>query len=204
MRNTAWFPSISRPKNGVHGLKSDRQGQRLLMYLVAQSCPSLCNSTDCSPPGSSFHGNSPGSYPQRVNGTEKRGKGETPNPRADKKRPRSSMPDPPNPTHEATEPPDLGRGQVSPQCPAQPAAQATMEAEDPVEAGNTLWGPESRNGAAGAWAATLRRAANKRSGRGSESIRETLTASDSEPLPSEARDTRRPGLQQGGCEGTWP
>ena len=119
-RKTAWFPSISRLKNRVHGLKSDRQGQRLLMYLVAQSCPSLCNSMDCSPPGSSFHGNSPGNYPQRVNST-KRGKGETPNPRADKQRPWSSMPDPPNPTHEATQPPGLGRDQTSPQCPAWPA-----------------------------------------------------------------------------------
>ena len=27
--------------------------------LVAQSCPTLCNPIDCSPPGSSVHGNSP-------------------------------------------------------------------------------------------------------------------------------------------------
>ena len=27
---------------------------------VAQSCPTLCNTMDCSPPGSSVHGNSPG------------------------------------------------------------------------------------------------------------------------------------------------
>ena len=143
-----------------------------------------------------------GNYPQRVNGTEKRGQGETPNPRADKKRPWSSVPDPPNPTHETTEPPDLGRGQVSPQCPARPAAQATMEAEDPMEAGNALWGPESTNGAAGAWAATLRRAANKRSGRGSESIRETLTASDrrAPPIGSTGHKAARPsaGRTQGG------
>lgn len=56
----------------------------------------------------------------------------------------------------------------------------TMGSGDPTEAGNTLWGPESTDGAAGAWAATLRRAADKRSGRGSES--ETLTASDG-PAP---------------------
>ena len=28
--------------------------------LVAQSCPTLCNPLDCSPPGSSVHGDSPG------------------------------------------------------------------------------------------------------------------------------------------------
>ena len=28
--------------------------------LVAQSCPTVCNPTDCSPPGSSVHGDSPG------------------------------------------------------------------------------------------------------------------------------------------------
>ena len=29
------------------------------MFLVAQLCPTLCNPTDCSPPGSSVHGDSP-------------------------------------------------------------------------------------------------------------------------------------------------
>ena len=29
------------------------------MYLVAQSCPTLCDPMDCSPPGSSVHGDSP-------------------------------------------------------------------------------------------------------------------------------------------------
>ena len=28
--------------------------------LVAQSCPTLCDPVDCSPPGSSVHGDSPG------------------------------------------------------------------------------------------------------------------------------------------------
>ena len=28
--------------------------------LVAQSCPTVCNPVDCSPPGSSVHGDSPG------------------------------------------------------------------------------------------------------------------------------------------------
>ena len=30
------------------------------MCSVAQSCPTLCDTTDCPPPGSSFHGDSPG------------------------------------------------------------------------------------------------------------------------------------------------
>ena len=30
--------------------------------LVAQSCPTLCDHMDCSPPGSSVHGDSPGEY----------------------------------------------------------------------------------------------------------------------------------------------
>ena len=30
------------------------------MCLVAQSCPTLCDPMDCSPPGSSIHGDSPG------------------------------------------------------------------------------------------------------------------------------------------------
>ena len=31
-----------------------------VLCLVSQSCPTLCNPTDCSPPGSSVHGDSPG------------------------------------------------------------------------------------------------------------------------------------------------
>ena len=31
-----------------------------LVVLVAQSCPTLCNPMNCSPPGSSVHGDSPG------------------------------------------------------------------------------------------------------------------------------------------------
>ena len=30
------------------------------IYIVAQSCLTLCDPTDCSPPGSSVHGDSPG------------------------------------------------------------------------------------------------------------------------------------------------
>ena len=31
-----------------------------VLCLVAQSCPTLCDTMDCSPPGSSVHGDSPG------------------------------------------------------------------------------------------------------------------------------------------------
>ena len=31
-----------------------------VLCLATQSCPALCNPMDCSPPGSSVHGNSPG------------------------------------------------------------------------------------------------------------------------------------------------
>ena len=31
-----------------------------VLYLVTQSCPTICNPMDCSPPGSSIHGDSPG------------------------------------------------------------------------------------------------------------------------------------------------
>ena len=31
-----------------------------ILCLVAQSCPNFCNPMDCSPPGSSVHGDSPG------------------------------------------------------------------------------------------------------------------------------------------------
>ena len=31
-----------------------------VVHLVTQSCPTLCDAMDCSPPGSSAHGDSPG------------------------------------------------------------------------------------------------------------------------------------------------
>ena len=34
--------------------------QITMLCLVAQSCPTLCDPMDCSPPGSSVHGDSPG------------------------------------------------------------------------------------------------------------------------------------------------
>ena len=44
-------------------MKNDRIlfiGLCAVLYLVAQSCPALCNPRDCSPPGSSVHGDSAG------------------------------------------------------------------------------------------------------------------------------------------------
>ena len=34
--------------------------QHCMLCVVAQSCPAFCDPVDCSPPGSSVHGNSPG------------------------------------------------------------------------------------------------------------------------------------------------
>ena len=36
--------------------KSTGVGCHFLLQLVTQLCPTLCNPTDCSPPGSSVHG----------------------------------------------------------------------------------------------------------------------------------------------------
>ena len=33
---------------------------RIVLRLVTQTCPTLCDPVDCSPPGSSVHGDSPG------------------------------------------------------------------------------------------------------------------------------------------------
>ena len=35
-------------------------GTKFVLCLVAQSCPTLCDAMDCSPPGSYVHGDSPG------------------------------------------------------------------------------------------------------------------------------------------------
>ena len=38
--------------------KSEREKKNHLLYLVAQLCPTLCDTMDCSPPVSSVHGDS--------------------------------------------------------------------------------------------------------------------------------------------------
>ena len=51
-----------KKKNNLYlkklGLQKGQKGQGLIMMLVlaTQSCPTLCNPMDCSPPGSSVHG----------------------------------------------------------------------------------------------------------------------------------------------------
>ena len=47
------------PSSLAWGSKQE-QGQRITVSLVTQSCPTLCDPTDCRLPGSSVHGDSPG------------------------------------------------------------------------------------------------------------------------------------------------
>ena len=54
MFSSRW-PSWSRDQTHI-----SCWGEVVLLCLVAQSCPTLCNPTDCSPPGSSVHGDSLG------------------------------------------------------------------------------------------------------------------------------------------------
>ena len=43
-----------------HKIKNPEKGPQQKMCLVTQSCLTLCDPLDCSPPGSSVHGDSPG------------------------------------------------------------------------------------------------------------------------------------------------
>ena len=55
LAEASWCLSTSElSRVGIHGLLT---GMRVLLL---QSCPTLCNLMDCSPPGSSVHGDSPG------------------------------------------------------------------------------------------------------------------------------------------------
>ena len=51
--------SMPVPSSLAWGSKQE-QGQRITVSLVTQLCLTLCDPTDCSPPGSSVHGDSPG------------------------------------------------------------------------------------------------------------------------------------------------
>ena len=55
---------INRPvqctENGISSLWCPSQWCMCWWCLVAQSCPTLCDPIDCSPPSSSVHGDSPG------------------------------------------------------------------------------------------------------------------------------------------------
>ena len=46
--------------SGFHMAISSPLPQSTVLCLVAQSCATLCDAMDCSPPGSSVHGDSPG------------------------------------------------------------------------------------------------------------------------------------------------
>ena len=47
----------SEPQNHLPSLKDNSHAKLSMWYVRAQSCPTLCNSMDCSLPGSSVHGN---------------------------------------------------------------------------------------------------------------------------------------------------
>ena len=51
---------IELPFLSVSKLDHCSKGHGAVLRLVAQSCPTLCDSIDCSPPGSSVHADSPG------------------------------------------------------------------------------------------------------------------------------------------------
>ena len=72
--------------------------QILSVCLVAQSCPTLCNPMDCSLPGSSVHGHSPGKNP----GVSCSPPGDVPNPGIKPRTPTLQVDSLPS------EPPDLG------------------------------------------------------------------------------------------------
>ena len=44
------------PRSGTVGLYGNSEKKAKVKVLVTQLCPTLCDPTDCSPPGSSVHG----------------------------------------------------------------------------------------------------------------------------------------------------
>ena len=66
IRVDSWFPWTRRRGNGellINGMKfqlSKINKLCVVLCLVTQSCLTLCNPVDCSPPGPSVHGDSPG------------------------------------------------------------------------------------------------------------------------------------------------
>ena len=66
MQNSGRKVTSNRKQNPIHSFKNKSKRVKLKIHscavpcLVAQSCLTLCNPMDCSPPGSSFHGDSPG------------------------------------------------------------------------------------------------------------------------------------------------
>ena len=55
--NISKYPDrLQRGVGNGHGRAGGRPGQGVMLRGSAQSCPTLCNPMDCSPPGSSAHG----------------------------------------------------------------------------------------------------------------------------------------------------
>ena len=60
---SGWKREESERRNKKRSLRLRRPEMKVVKLLVAQSCPTLCDPVDCSPPGSSVHGDSPGENP---------------------------------------------------------------------------------------------------------------------------------------------
>ena len=60
---SGWRREESKRRNKKSNQRLRRPEMKVVKLLVAQSCPTLCDPMDCSPPGSSVHGDSPGKNP---------------------------------------------------------------------------------------------------------------------------------------------
>ena len=59
-RRSGWKREESERRNKKRSPRLRRPEMNVVKLLVAQSCPTLCDPVDCSPPGSSVHEDSPG------------------------------------------------------------------------------------------------------------------------------------------------
>ena len=55
-----WKKSYDKPRQHIKKKRHHFFDNGAMLCLVAQLCPTLCNPVDCSPSGSSVHGDSPG------------------------------------------------------------------------------------------------------------------------------------------------
>ena len=62
-RRSGWKREESERRNKKRSPRLRRPEMNVVKLLVAQSCPTLCDPVDCSPPGSSVHEDSPGENP---------------------------------------------------------------------------------------------------------------------------------------------
>ena len=60
LQDPAFIPSGYVPTSGIVSGSSSLQVCCAVLCLIAQSCPTLCDPMDCSPPGPSIPGDSPG------------------------------------------------------------------------------------------------------------------------------------------------